>query len=234
MFRFSIIGLALFFCVGAAFGADGGEVVVVTGSRLSDYDRVPHVNLPKRADHLITKVRVTCDTRDAAIRRAEIKRTLSDMIRAAAQTKTISLAHGDEVLFDLNERAFDDLIAADKRADTSEALVIIKAAVSQSDSFESATARIKQFIASAPKAGRTEILREERWDLTLVAPERYRDELIRLIVADAKRTAELIGPQHGVAIEGLQNPVAWYQRGPLDLGLYISYTLNVAPLPGGK
>lgn len=207
------------------------ERVVVTGSRISYDSRVPHIDLTKRADYIITEVRVVCDTRDSSLRRNELKTTLRNMTRAAGQTETISLAIGESFLGPLRESMFDDIIVGKQRADTSEAVIIIKAKLSAADTFDSAVGRIKSFIASAPKAGRTEILRDEesRWDLTLVNPEQYRDELIKRIAADARHTADLLGSGHGVSIEGLQSPVAWYQRGPLDLGLYIPYTLNVAP-----
>ena len=223
---------AAFIALACSAGASQDvERVVVTGSRIS-YDRVPHISLDKRADYIITEIRVTCDTRDPTQRREELKTTLRDMIKAAAKTETISLAVGEGFLGPLRENMFDDIVVGKQRADTSEAAIILKSKLSATDTFDSAAGRIKAFIASAPRAGRTEILRDEenRWDLTLVNPEQYRDELIKRIVADARHTAELVGPGHGVSIDGLQSPVAWYQRGPLDLGLYIPYTLVVAPI----
>jgi hypothetical protein len=207
------------------------EEVVVTGSRMPEmnYEGAPHIFMVKRADHLITRVRVTCDTRDEKQRREEIKATLREMIRAAAATKSISLSTGDAVLTDLSESDFDDLMAPDARPDTTQVTVIIKTAVSKDDSFNSATARIKDFIDRTPKTGRTEVLREGGWDLTIIGPDQYRDGLVARIVADAKHTADLFGPGYGVTIDGLEHPVTWYQKGPLDLALYIPYVLHIAP-----
>lgn len=41
------------------------EEVVVTGSRMVEWDPddIPHVSLVRRADNLVTSVRVECDTR---------------------------------------------------------------------------------------------------------------------------------------------------------------------------
>jgi hypothetical protein len=63
-----------------------------------------------------------------------------------------------------------------------------------------------------------------------VGPEQYRDQILTLIVADAKHTADLFGTSNGVSIEGLEHQVSWFQKGPLDLGLYIPYTLKIVPL----
>ena len=234
-------GLAALLAVTLAPAAVGGsdvERVVVTGSRLYS-DNIPHISLLKRADYMITKVRVTCDTRDEKQRRSELKASLRDMLAAAAKSGTISLALGESVLGPLRESMFDDIITddkrdRDKRDDTDGATVVIKTKLTSADTFESATGRIKAFIEKAPKAGRTEILREEGWDLSIVDPEQYRDDLIKQIVADAKHTAELVGSSHSASIEGLQSPVAWYQQGPLDLGLYISYTMTLVPTGAAK
>jgi hypothetical protein len=205
------------------------ETVVVTGSRMPEAES--HLFITKRADHLITEVSVACDTRDPAQRKEELKATLRNMLRAAAQTDSISLGLGREVLGDLNEESFDDIISPDTRPDSSKAFVIVKTKLSAADTFNSATTRIKSFVEKTQKIGRTEVvLQNNNWNLTVVGPEQYRDRLISMIVADAKHTADLFGPSYGITIEGLERSVSWYQLGPLDMALYIPYTLHIAPL----
>ncbi len=229
----SILALALIAgtCLSVpAWSQEMMETVVVTGMRAeTDPNLVPHVYLLHRADHLITKVTVVCDTRDPSKRRQELRETLRSMIREAARSGTISLGVGDEIVADLTERMLDKVIQPDARADTSRATVIIKTRVSKDDMFDDATARIERFIEAIPKAGRTEILRDDRWDLTIVGPEQYRAAVIAKVAEDAKATADLFGPDYVVRIEGLQHPIAWYQKGPLDLALYIPYVLTVTP-----
>lgn len=206
------------------------ETVNVTGYRASiEPSEIPHVFLLHRADHLITKVTVVCDTRDPAKRRAELKDTLRSMIREAAKTGSISLGVGEEIVADLTEKMLDKVIEPDAKQDTSRAEVIIKTRVTAGDMFDDATARIERFIETTPKAGRTEILRDKHWDLTIVGPEQYRGAVIAKVADDAKKTAALVGPDHAVKIEGLQRRIAWYQKGPLDLALYIPYTLTIQP-----
>ncbi|HEY0302770.1 MAG TPA: hypothetical protein VGC36_15595 [Rhizomicrobium sp.] len=206
------------------------ETVVVTGSRIHEQYEAPHLVFLKRADHVITHLNVTCDTRDLSQRRSELKETLRAMIRTAAGTATISLGLGDTIVGELSESNFDSIIGPDARLETSHAVVIIKTKVSADDSFNAAIARITDFVARVPKAGRTEILRQGDWDLTIVGPEQYRDAILKLIVDDARRAADAFGPGYGIAIEGLEHQVAWYQKGPLDLGLYIPYALKIAPV----
>jgi hypothetical protein len=219
------------FCAGFANAASAQiETVVVTGSRLHDEYEAPHLVIIKRADHVITHLNVTCDTRDLSQRRAELKETLRNMIRVAAGTATISLGLGDQIVGDLSESNFDSIIEPDSRADTSHAVVIIKTKVTGDDTLNGAIARITDFVAHVPKAGRTEILRQGGWDLTIVGPEQYRDAILAKIVADARHTADLFGPGYAIAIDGLEHQVSWYQKGPLDLGLYVPYALKITPV----
>jgi hypothetical protein len=204
------------------------EEIVVTAQRA--YDSAPDVNIVKRADHLITEVTVTCDTRDADRRRAEMRQTLRDMVAEAKRSQTISLGLGESILGELKESNFDEIIVPEGHVDTSRATVVIKTTISADDSFDSATSRIKDFIARTPKAGRAEIVRAARWDLTIIGPEQYHDALVSRIAAQSKKAAELFGPGYGVSIDGLERSVSWVQTGPLDLALYISYSLRVAPL----
>lgn len=227
--RFHYLTLSVFTLVIASSAALAQvEEVVVTGQRRDE--GAPSVTLERRADHLITRVKVTCDTREPSKRREELKATLRSMIAEAKRSQTISLGLGESVLGELNESNFDDIIVPDARADTSQAYVIVKTTILATDTYNAATKRIIDFVEKTPKTGRTEILREEHWDLTIIGPEQYRDELVSRIVAQSKHTAELFGSGYGVRIEGLEHTVSWYQKGPLDLALFIPYTLNVAPI----
>ena len=227
-----LIGTVALIGPGAAQAQPGGvEEVVVTASRLSEYDptQTPQVTLRKRADNLIIAVTVVCDTRDQSQRRNELKQTLRNMIRAAATDRTVKLGLGSEVVGAFDESMLDAVIVPDAKADTSRATVVIKTAVSADDSFDAATGRIKAFVARTPKVGRTEVLLNSGWELTLINPSQYRPEVARLVAEDARRMAGLFGDGYGVEVQGLQLPVSWYQAGPLDLALYVPYRLTVRP-----
>ena len=234
--RFSLLaapaaGLLLFGAAPAFAQNAGVEEVVVTGSRLQEYDanQTPFVVMKKRADNLITVVKVVCDTRDLSERRAELKATLRNLIKAAQQDKTITLGVGDEIVGVFDETMLDAVIEPDAKADTSRASLVIKTAVSATDSFDAATGRIKAFVARTAKVGRTEVLFDNKWELTLVGPGQYRSEVARLVAEDARRIAAVFGDGYGVEVQGLQLPVSWYQAGPLDLALYVPYKLTVRP-----
>jgi hypothetical protein len=228
--RARLISLAIVvFLAGASAAQAQVETVVVTGSRDSSGE-AGGIFIIKRADHIITSVVVTCDTRDDKQRHDELKATLRDMIHAAAATSTISLGVGDKTVEKLTEADFDDIIGSDSRPDTSRATIIIKTTVSPTDTIRAAVARLSDFIKKTSKVGRTEVVRQGDWDLTIIAPEQYRDAILAKIVDDAKRAAALFGAGYGITMEGLERPINYYQKGPLDLALYIPYTMKIAPL----
>ncbi|MBX3481043.1 MAG: hypothetical protein KF842_11640 [Caulobacter sp.] len=215
--------------VGASAQEAGVDEIVVTGTRISDYDAnsTPHVVLVKRADNLIILVNVVCDTRDASQRRDELRATLKALIRAAEKDPAIDLGVGEEVVGRFDESMIDSLIGPMSKPDTSAARLLIKTRVTATDTLDSATGRINAFIKKTPKVGRTEVLAIGDWNLTLIRPEQYRGEVIDLVAKDALASAKAFGDDYGVTVQGLQLPISWYQSGPLDLALYIPYRLEV-------
>jgi hypothetical protein len=225
--------VALSIATEATAQADLVQEIVVTGARMDAFDplRTPMVTLAKRADNLITTLTVSCDTRDESQRLSELKATLRNLIRAAAADQTIELGIGDEVIGRFDETMLDAVIAKTQKVDTSIAKVIIKTPVTAADTFDSATGRVERFAKAVPIVGRSEILLDDDWQLTVLGPNQYHTPIVQLIADNARRSATVFGDGYGVSVEGLQLPVSWYQSGPLDLALYIPYKMVVAPKP---
>jgi hypothetical protein len=235
--RRKLVGLlavvAMSIAVGAMAQEDAVQEVVVTGARLEEFDplRTPMVTLPKRADNLITTLTVSCDTRDESQRLSELKATLRNLIRAAAADQSIELGIGEEVIGKFDETMLDAVITKTQKVDTNVATVIIKTPVTAADTFDSATRRVERFAESVPVVGRSEVLLDDDWELTVLGPNRYHAPIVQLIADSARKNAAVFGDGYGVSVEGLQLPVSWYQSGPLDLALYIPYKMVVAPKP---
>lgn len=229
--------LAAFLAAGPALADAAAQEIVVTASRIAYSDRSsnPHVTLLRRADHLVTQVQVVCDTRDPTQRANELRETLRALIAAAQGGDPIALSVGDEILVPFTDQIIEKAIVADEsKPDTSYAFIVVKTPIYDADSYDNAVARIEAFLKDAPKAGRTEVLPSGAWNLTIVEPEKSREELMRLIAEDALKTARAFGPAYGVRLDGLQNSIQWYQTGPLDLALYIDYALATESLgPAG-
>lgn len=210
--------------------------VVVTASRYAESGSplaIPHITLPRRADFVITRITVICDTREPRQRDDELRATLRGMMTAAEADPQIALSTGDDFLGDLTDATLEQIITGGDRDDTSQAMLVLKTAVQPEDTLDATKARLKSFIDKTQKTGRTEIMESGTWDLTLIGPERNRADLLRLIADDARAAAGAFGPGIGVSVEGLQAPITWHQTAPLELSLYIPYVLKVGSTGAG-
>jgi hypothetical protein len=150
------------------------------------------------------------------------------MVRAAARDSSIELGVGDDIVTLFDESNIDAVIKPYNRPDSSYAAVLVKTAVTENDTFDEATARVRAFVAGAPKEGRTEMLLQSDWNLTIVGVEQYRPAMLALIAEDARATAAAFGPDYEVEIDGLQATIQWVQSGPLDLNLFIDYDMQIS------
>lgn len=212
------------------------EEIVVTGSRMVDWDPddIPAVQLFRRADNLVVDIRVVNDTREAAVRRNELNQTLRALARAAAGRADIDLSiEAEGVLVPLTEDMISTLtLGVDgNRADTSVASLVVKTPITPTDTLDTASARIETFVESVSGSGRSLVDVSGDWQLSIVDPPQYRSAIMALIAEDARRTTATFGTGYSVQVTGIENRVTWRQAGPLDLGLFIAYTLTVVPTP---
>nr|QQZ48714.1 hypothetical protein JKL49_14765 [Phenylobacterium glaciei] len=101
-----------------------------------------------------------------------------------------------------DESMLDTVIEPDAKADTSRATLLVETAIAATDSFDGATGRIRGFVERTPKVGRTEVLLNSSWELTLVGPSKYRPDVIKLVSEDAQRVAGAFGEGYGVEVQG--------------------------------
>ena len=215
-----------------------GEVVVTAERRpnVAGVPRIgespPYVVVFRRADNVIVEAEIDCDTRDQSDRLGEMKATLRNMIAAAAANGRIELGvEANDVVLPLRPEALDTLLSPGDRDDTTTTTIVVKTHITATDTFDDATARITDFIKKTKVVGRAQVLRKGDWQLTLVTPRQYRPQIVAAIAQDAGDTLKAFGAGYGVEIEGLEHPVDWSRSGPLDLALFIPYTLKVEPLP---
>jgi hypothetical protein len=218
-----------------------GEIVVTAERRTSANDEDaappprPHVVTFRRADNLIVELQVECDTRDRSDRLAELRATLKNVVAAAATDGSIELGIQDEaagVVVPFKVESLDALLSTGARPDTSQVTIVVKTKIQPADTFDTATGRIDAFIKKIKLVGRSQASRSGDWALTLISPRQYRAEIVAAIAKDANETAKAVGPAYGVTLTGLERPIGWVRSGPLELALYIPYTLMVQPLAG--
>lgn len=218
--------------------AQNVETIVVTGTRETyfrrDQDTVPYVVLIRRADHLINRIYVTDDTRDPVLRAVEMRDTLKALVREAKRNARISLSIGDKQLKDFSESMIEGFVGGGGYGNNAQVRLVVKTAISSGDSFDGAAERIRAFVRSVPKFGRSETKTDLAWDLTIVNPEQYHGAVVAKIAAEARESAAKFGPDYGAIVDGLHEPLLWYRAGDLNLALFLRYSMVIAQKGTGK
>lgn len=218
---------------GAAAAQDNSNIegeVVVTGSRNSaDYlsDDQTVIGLRRLADSAVQDVRFTSDSRDEATRKAEIHRMIESAIRRA-DGAGVELVTGEFELTKVTLANYRDIaFQRGSRPDTSELSLYVKAKLA--GSVGSAQSRIDGFVVAVPAEGRALLERRGAMTLTIVNPDQYRTEIIRLVAAEGLKISKAFGPDYGVEVQGLNEQLSWAQASATEVFLYIPYRFTVRP-----
>lgn len=226
--RLFVSGLALIASV-AADPAFAQEEIIVTGSRRQqdDYDdSVPLIGLRRTADFAVRPVRIVGDTRDADKRREEIFAMVKNAIETA-QRQGLELSTGEVILIPLTLANYRDLdLKRDNRPDTEAVFFYVKSALRGTDA-KAALDRIERYMKGVATVGRAELLATGDLTLSVVEPDQYRQQIVDLVAADARATAEKLGPDYGVEASGLDKRVQWSRDGLTNVFLYVPYGYRV-------
>ncbi len=206
------------------------EEIVVTAERVSgdDYSRIPAVVLEHRADFLVQRIELTNDTRAADARAKELHQTIRDMVADATKRPGIALSYGDDFLIPITDKSYEvPLNSLGKRPDTSSTDIYVKMALGTNDNVTAGIATLAGFIKGARVSGRTEIRAKDDVGLSLVAPEKYRYDIIAKITEDARRLQSAVGARCKIELSGLSNRVSWKRSDVATLTLYIPYQIQL-------
>lgn len=206
-----------------------GEVVVTAQRASADYlsDEQTVVGLRRPADSAIQPVEFTSDSRDEDMRKREIHAMLEAAIKRA-DGAGVDLVTGDFELTKVTLANYRDLIFAHGgRPDTSEIGLSVKASLA--GSVGSAQSRIDNFIKGVPATGRALIEKRGGITLTIINPDQYREPIVKLIAAEALKSASAFGPDYGVEVAGLNEQLVWAQASATEVFLYIPYRFTVRP-----
>jgi hypothetical protein len=206
-----------------------GEIIVTAQRTSSDYfsDEQPVVGLKRQADSAVQPITISSDSRDEGVRKREIYAMLAAAVQRASSAG-VDLVTGDFELVPVTSSTFRDLVfAGGSRPDTSVVSLMVKAKLSGSTG--GAQKRIDDFIRAVPPDGRSLMEKKGGLTLTIINPDQYRDEIVKLVAAEAKRYAGYFGAEYGVEVSGLNEQLAWSQVSNADVFLYIPYRFIIKP-----
>lgn len=225
------IGLALVLLAANTAFAQDAEEIVVTGTR-SEGAAVPGTSLKRPGDFLLLSVQVSNDSRDAKTRDSEIKETLRAMLSAAGRDKSIELSViGDNnLVLPLKLDSGTLTLVNGKRQDTSETTINVKTRIPASVGNSSAlVAKLRDFVKGIKPVGRTIVDGDGDFEISLVKPAQYRDEVVGLFAGDVKKVTAALGPDYKVIVHGIDKPIQWVRDGMLEVTIFVPYSYDVLP-----
>ena len=217
--------------VSCACLAQNVEEVIVTASRGEGDGGLPGTFLRKTGDFLLLQVNVRNDTREAPARKEEIYATLRNALASANRDGTIELSVVDEsdLVIPLKVDSATVVLLPGDRPDTSVTRISVKTRIPAGANGQALISKLKDFTAGIKEVGRTKLETGGSVDISIVAPHRYRDEIVALYAADAKKVSGALGDDYKVVTSGIDHPVRWVRMGLLELALFVPYTYQVVP-----
>ncbi len=228
--HFVLAALAVISSIPAAMAQEElGEIIVTaqraSGNYFSDEQTV--IGLRRPADSALQSVMITSDSRDEAVRKREIHAMMESALKRSAAAN-VAVVTGDFELQEITLGNYKDLpFNRGNRADTSTISFYIKSKLAGSTG--SAQGRIDSFIKDVPPSGRSLLEKQGDLTLTIVNPDQYRDQIIKLIAAESIKYAGFFGLDYGVDIGGLNEQLSWAQASGTEVFLYIPYRFNIRP-----
>jgi hypothetical protein len=208
---------------------DFGEILVNSNRQSAPFsqDGRPVIGLRRPADSIVMQVSFSSDTRDAAVRRQEIHAMLQNALDRAAAAG-VDMVTGNFGLEPVTKANYKNLyLAVGPRVDTNVVSVMVK--MKFAGSIETARQKMQAFVKSVPRSGRGAIDAAQNTSLTIINPDQYRTEIIKLVAEDARKQAAVFGPDYAVQVSGIDNQVFWSQISLSDVFLYIPYKFTIVP-----
>ncbi|MBK8197053.1 MAG: hypothetical protein IPK75_01695 [Acidobacteria bacterium] len=222
---FAMTCLSSAFC-GAASAQDM-ERMIVTANRIDDVDMrsAPAVYRQIPADFVLVAVTFQSATRDTAERSKELETMFNRLKAKAAKTDGFSLAGGElgQSTSDIDTVLFTDVYRADYSG-TGRFTLTLNIDTRKDESFERLMARAKTFVEEIQTAGRSEAYLGDDQFIGARDVAKHRADLVADIAAEVKGLQAAFAPA-SVTLTGLESRIITQPSGPLELEIFIPYTL---------
>ena len=196
-------------------------------------NQLPGVRLIRAGDSLLLAVRLLNDAIEPQRRREELRKTLANMLDAAAKNQTIALSVVDPEGFVAPITEVDQNIAilgSNQERGMSHIDIRLKTAIpADAVDGQALVKRLRGFVTSTETEGRTVVSATGAVDISILNPEQYRGEVIKLITAEIKLITSELGDDYKVILQDLERPLEWRRVGIIDLELYIPYRFQIIP-----
>ncbi|MEZ5938089.1 MAG: hypothetical protein R3C52_07705 [Hyphomonadaceae bacterium] len=238
----SLIGAVAFAFVGCAVMIAPAHAQVVRGNQIvaqaNFVDRnqrdAPQVSLVVRADYVLFSVVLETGTRSADTRKQELSSSFRTFTNRAERAEGVTVEVGRPGYSAALETATADEIIQNRGQDRSGIDLVLKVAVRERETFDQLRDRAEKFVRDTSLNGRVEAIVGDSQFLEVANPAKHRAALIEAIAADLKQMQSTFGASGSpatVSLTGLENRVLSRPVGPLDLEIYIPYSMSLVAGP---
>jgi hypothetical protein len=223
---------ATFVLVGAANAqvVRGNQIVAQSNFVDRNQRDAPQISVVARADFVLFSVALETGTRSAEARRDELTRTFRAFAERAGRADGVAIEVGRPGYSAALETASISEIIEDLGEDRSGINLVVKVNVRARETFDQLRARTEKFIADTPLTGRVEAVIGDSQFLGMAEPAKHRAALIEAIANDTRQMQAMFGGAQlpvSVSLSGLENRVLSRPVGPLDLEIYIPYSMSL-------
>lgn len=208
------------------------ERVVINSAQIPN-NQMPGVRLIRKGDSLLLAVRLINDSLEPNHRREELRKTLANMLAAAEADKAIELSVVDNEGYVTPLNSIDqnvDILGSNAQRGMSHIDIRLKTAIpDQSIDGQALVKRLRGFVKSTTTVGRTVVNATGKVDISILNPEQYRLDVIKLITTEIGAITGALGQDYKVVLQGLERPLDWRRVGIVDVELYIPYKFVIIP-----
>jgi hypothetical protein len=191
---------------------------------------IPQVSITVRADFVLFSVRFESATRAADAREDELAKTFAAVTQRASRAEGMSIEVGQPGMSAAIETAAIKELIQNRGDDRSGIDIVLKVMVRERDTFETIRARAEKFVADTPLTGRVEAIVGDNQFLGVSEPKKHRDALVKAIAEDVRLMQSSYGGASTpvtVSLSGMEARTQTRPIGPLDLEIYIPYSMSV-------
>lgn len=247
-----LVGLAVAASVFAApaVAQNNQDMIVVTASKRQAVDEeavdvdgviagarreLPYVSIIVPADFVIFTVTLETGTRSVDEAQRELERTFATLTTKVARAQGVILEVGEPGNSSTLETTEAREAVEIGYGDRSRIPLVFKFAVQKGDSFRTVRTRAEKFISEIQLTGRAEAVTGDLQYIGVTDPKKHREDLLKKIAEDARLIqTTFAGASTGataVSLTGLEGRVRTRPNGPLDMEIYIPYSIVLGSPP---
>jgi hypothetical protein len=214
----------------------GDQIVAQSNFVNRQQAAIPQISIVVRADFVLFSVRYETATRSAEAREDELARTFATVTQRASRSEGMNIEVGQPGNSAAIETAAIKELIQNRGDDRSGIDLVLRVMVRPNDTFETIRARTERFVADSPLAGRVEAIIGDSQFLGILEPKKHRDVLIKAIADDVRMMQTSFGGSAtpvSVNLSGMESRALTRPVGPLDLEIYIPYSMSLRSGAGG-